>query len=83
MCVSMKHKNLMEGFHWADLCAPDEYRCDDNQCIAKKKMCDGIFDCDGAEDERFCPDKGLNCPLITILFSKCTYLLAKSICFFF
>lgn len=32
-------------------CAPDQFACIDGTCIATAKLCDGIIDCPGREDE--------------------------------
>lgn len=35
-------------------CEPDEFQCDDGNCINSTKKCDGIYDCNSGIDEYNC-----------------------------
>lgn len=36
-------------------CIDSEFACDDNLCIRKDSVCDGIADCEDQTDEADCP----------------------------
>ena len=35
-------------------CRNYEWQCDDGQCIELERQCNGVIDCAGGEDEKFC-----------------------------
>ena len=47
-------------------CSPVTYKCPNAYCIPTRKLCDGVPDCPGQEDEKTCPL--LRCP---VGFYKC------------
>lgn len=58
-------------------CAPDQYQCHDNVCVAGYKRCNGIADCADASDELYCDyeDGGIASLINTYVISKkfCQY----------
>ena len=46
-------------------CAPDQFQCHDNVCVAGYKRCNGIADCADESDELYCDyDEGISCPYL-------------------
>ena len=41
---------------------PTKYKCPGSYCIPVKRVCDGVGDCPGLEDEEDCYNATLNCP---------------------
>ena len=41
---------------------PTKYKCPGSYCIPVKRVCDGVGDCPGLEDEVSCYNTTLNCP---------------------
>ncbi|XP_018572633.1 low-density lipoprotein receptor-related protein 6 isoform X2 [Anoplophora glabripennis] len=43
-------------------CLPNQFRCQDGQCIDKENYCDGYEHCTDKSDEKNCCENGFQCP---------------------
>ncbi|GBM75586.1 hypothetical protein AVEN_271497-1 [Araneus ventricosus] len=43
-------------------CSFEQYRCLDNQCIPRNKLCNGRYDCVDNSDEGYCSTYSSDCP---------------------
>lgn len=49
-------------------CKPDEYMCDDGECIEASLLCDGTKDCSEGDDETYCTSEY---HLVDFMMSNC------------
>ncbi|XP_060080481.1 mucin-2-like [Ylistrum balloti] len=53
-CTCIRGKFECEGYNCKPKCKPEQFTCDDGQCIGEVYVCDGHFDCRDGSDEAKC-----------------------------
>nr|XP_023018542.1 low-density lipoprotein receptor-related protein 6 [Leptinotarsa decemlineata] len=59
-----RQKDCADGSDELDCpkCLPNQFRCQDGQCINKENYCDNIIHCIDESDEKNCCENGFQCP---------------------
>nr|CAH7753133.1 unnamed protein product [Callosobruchus chinensis] len=59
-----RQKDCSDGSDELDCpnCRPDQFRCQNGQCIDKEYLCDGVQHCNDKSDEKNCCENGFQCP---------------------